>query len=165
MKLSNEKLQSIITLLRDTDLTQRAIAEKVGVVEGTVSNVNLGKTNYQIDVEYPIRDYSSPTEEVMSYRDMRAEQIQEELYRDELSFKQIADKYGVHVSTITRINLGQRSRDDEKYDYPISRNLTERQKLIVQDYEYGISFKRLKKDWNLSTARLNKILKKAGYKI
>lgn len=55
VKISNEDLIIIISLLKESDITQRMIAEMFDIGEDTISEINNGKTRIQENISYPIR--------------------------------------------------------------------------------------------------------------
>lgn len=55
VKLSEEQVDQIIFLLKNSELTQRQIAKNFNVGEDTISEINQGRTRLRTEIEYPIR--------------------------------------------------------------------------------------------------------------
>ena len=58
VKLTNDEVEEIIDLLKNSTLTQRSIAKVFNVGEDTISEINWGKTRHRCSVDYPIRQYN-----------------------------------------------------------------------------------------------------------
>lgn len=56
VKISEEDLEIIIKLLQESTLTQREIAELFEVGNDTISEINQGKSRYNENLTYPLRD-------------------------------------------------------------------------------------------------------------
>lgn len=53
--LSNQDIEEIIDFLRNTKLSQKAIGEKFNIAQTCISQINLGKTYKNNNLDYPIR--------------------------------------------------------------------------------------------------------------
>lgn len=54
-KITQEQLQEIISLLKNTKLSQKKIGQMFGLAQTSISQINLGKKYKQESFEYPIR--------------------------------------------------------------------------------------------------------------
>lgn len=54
-KIDNQELLEIISLLGNSSLSQREIADKYNISESTISQINSGKQLFQEGIHYPIR--------------------------------------------------------------------------------------------------------------
>ena len=54
-KITNQGLEQIFSLLRDSNVSQKAIGERFDVQQSVISRINLGKTYKQENFDYPIR--------------------------------------------------------------------------------------------------------------
>lgn len=54
-KLTEENVQDIVFMLQNTNISQKMIGEKYNVSQGAISKINLGKTNNNKDLTYPLR--------------------------------------------------------------------------------------------------------------
>lgn len=59
-KLSEEKFNEIVALLKTTSMTEIKIAEKFGVSLITINQINTGHTLFHENIDYPIRKYKDP---------------------------------------------------------------------------------------------------------
>ena len=57
VKISDEDLFIILDLLKNTNVTQKQIAENFGVGEDTISEINNGKTRVVKGYDYPVRAF------------------------------------------------------------------------------------------------------------
>lgn len=57
-KMTDDKLSYIIKDLSDSKLSEREIAEKYSLHLNTISTINLGKSHFCDDIEYPIRKHN-----------------------------------------------------------------------------------------------------------
>lgn len=108
---SEQQLQDVITLLQNTHMGQKKIAELTNSSIDFVSKVNIGynKPKNQILI-YPLRKGN--------YVDHIFDEIIEDLQTTETSQKEIAKKFGVARSTVTMINIGKNHHKDN-LSYPI----------------------------------------------
>lgn len=61
VKISDEDLWEIVQLLKNSDLSQAAIAQKFNLGNDTISEINHGKTRVLDNIEYPIRKNKKET--------------------------------------------------------------------------------------------------------
>ena len=108
-QITEEKVHLVIKLLSENELTQKAIAEKVGLSQGTIININRG-IGFQIPgVNYPVRQngVSDDIKQAIAYL----------LINTKKTRQQIADEMGVSLSTVKRIKSGETKV--EGYSFPI----------------------------------------------
>lgn len=108
-EITEEKVRLVIKLLDENQLTQKAIAEQVGLSQGTIININRG-IGFQIPgVSYPVRQngISDDVKQGIAYL----------LTNTKKTRQQIADEMGVSLSTVKRIKSGEIKV--EGYSFPI----------------------------------------------
>lgn len=108
-EITEEKVRLVIKLLGENQLTQKAIAEQVGLSQGTIININRG-IGFQIPgVSYPVRQngISDDVKQGIAYL----------LTNTKKTRQQIADEMGVSLSTVKRIKSGETKV--EGYSFPI----------------------------------------------
>lgn len=108
-EITEEKVRLVVKLLGENQLTQKAIAEQVGLSQGTIININRG-IGFQIPgVSYPVRQngISDDVKQGIAYL----------LINTKKTRQQIADEMGVSLSTVKRIKSGETKV--EGYSFPI----------------------------------------------
>lgn len=108
-EITEEKVRLVVKLLDENQLTQKAIAEQVGLSQGTIININRG-IGFQIPgVSYPVRQngISDDIKQGIAYL----------LTNTRKTRQQIADEMGVSLSTVKRIKSGETKV--EGYSFPI----------------------------------------------
>lgn len=108
-EITEEKVRLVVKLLGENQLTQKAIAEQVGLSQGTIININRG-IGFQIPgVSYPVRQngISDDIKQGIAYL----------LTNTKKTRQQIADEMGVSLSTVKRIKSGETKV--EGYSFPI----------------------------------------------
>ena len=108
-EITEEKIRLVVKLLSENQLTQKAIAEQVGLSQGTIININRG-IGFQIPgVSYPVRQngISDDVKQGIAYL----------LTNTKKTRQQIADEMGVSLSTVKRIKSGETKV--EGYSFPI----------------------------------------------
>lgn len=106
--LNQKEVEEIVRLLKQTNLSQTEIGNKFNVAQTVVSNINVGNTYYNKNIEYPIRPIENKS----------IKTIKKLLKETNLSLNEIAKKVGVCKSTVNQINQGK-SFVDKNLDYPI----------------------------------------------
>ena len=97
-KITQEEVEQIYSLLLNTKLTQEAIAERFNVSQIYISKINQGIKFFNPDFHYPIRP------DARSIEQNTLNQIRETIINcPKLTRQQIADLYGVSLSTVKRI--------------------------------------------------------------
>ena len=108
-EITEEKVRLVVKLLGENQLTQKAIAEQVGLSQGTIININRG-IGFQIPgVSYPVRQNG--------ISDVIKQGIAYLLTNTKKTRQQIADEMGVSLSTVKRIKSGETKV--EGYSFPI----------------------------------------------
>ena len=108
-EITEEKVRLVVKLLGENQLTQKAIAEQVGLSQGTIININRG-IGFQIPgISYPVRQngISDDVKQGIAYL----------LTNTKKTRQQIADEMGVSLSTVKRIKSGETKV--EGYSFPI----------------------------------------------
>ena len=106
---TDDDYSELIDLLLNSDMTLKAIAEKLGIGYSTVKKINAGTLRKGMYHTYPIRNVSAGKQ--------RAQRIQQMLLNG-ASNLEIIQETGVSVSTIARINSGESYRSP-LYKYPL----------------------------------------------
>lgn len=108
-EITEEKVRLVIKLLADSQLTQKAIAEQVGLSQGTIININRGIGLQIPGISYPVRQngISDDIKQGIAYL----------LTNTKKTRQQIADEMGVSLSTVKRIKSGETKV--EGYSFPI----------------------------------------------
>lgn len=117
---SNQKLfgtqdEEIKKLILTTSLSFKDIAKRYNVTLYCISDINRGKTFYDKNLKYPLRqapDKSQLTTEIV-------EEIIKLLQTTDMTAKEIANQYSIHEYTVGQINRGHNSWCPKIYTYPI----------------------------------------------
>ena len=112
---TNIELEKIVSDLRFTKNSIRDIAKKFNVSPSCVSDINLGNTYYNSNIEYPLRKNPNPASKLTQ------EDIEEIIYALKFSYSSYEDigkRYGVEGRAISRINSGTYHKQDD-IPYPI----------------------------------------------
>lgn len=110
---SIDEITLVKTLLKDSKLSAKEIANLTHYNVSSVNRINLGELHFDPTINYPIRK-----EQTKINREERAKLIINDLLNTNLTQKEIALKYGVGRTTITAINNGQNFRDNN-FNYPL----------------------------------------------
>lgn len=115
-KLTEEDVDEIIYLLKNTYLFNGEIGKRYGVDSHAISRINNGSSHRRDNIEYPIRKWKSCGVFLFTF-----DQVTEIIYKlqntDE-SISSIARSYGVGFDSIAQINNGSSKkyrRDNLKY--------------------------------------------------
>lgn len=112
---TNIELEKIVSDLRFTKNSIRDIAKKFNVSSSCVSDINLGNTYYNSNIEYPLRKNPNPTGKLTQ------EDVEEIIYALKFSYSSYEDigkRYGVEGRAISRINNGIYHKQKD-ISYPI----------------------------------------------
>jgi group I intron endonuclease len=109
-KLTNEKVQEIISLLKDESKSIDDIVEITEVKRHTILNINKGKAYIQDSETYPIKELGLKKETL--------NKIIELLSTTDMYYREIADEVDVSLSIVANINVGE-SWYNENLSYPI----------------------------------------------
>lgn len=112
-EITAEKVKQIKYYLKNTNLSQKEIAEMFGFKRSFVSMINIGKNHFDKNEDYPIRKAA-----VYELSQETINKIIEELKNTSISINKIAEKRHISKSTISRINLGK-TYHNPNISYPI----------------------------------------------
>lgn len=119
-KFTPKDVTEIKELLLNPHLTLSEIAKKYEVSYRTISNINLGKTYFDEDVEYPIRKFQCSKESPNMIKPEIVDKIIKDLLNTKISLNQLAKKYKVNSNQIASINNGSAERyRREGFVYPL----------------------------------------------
>lgn len=107
--VTDEELEEIFFLLKETTDSMREIARAFGCNTSIIRDVNSGKKSYVADEDYPIRRKEQP-----EYVDKIIWDIQ----NTTMSLRAISAKYGLSSSTATNINTGRYYKNPD-FSYPL----------------------------------------------
>lgn len=110
---SDEVIDQIIDLLKNSDLSIKEISEKFNCNDSTIRRINKGILRHKENIDYPIRKMSTQEE-----KEERALNIINDLLFTNLTQKKIGKKYGLGRTAITSINRGQNYKQPQ-LDYPL----------------------------------------------
>lgn len=114
-KFSQEEIEEIVELIRDSSLSFEEIAEKFNCSSSTISHINNGKHYPNVSYTYPIRKKKKTTTK-LSQENLN--KICELIQNTNISFAQIARDFNLSSSTVGRINSGKYHFDENK-SYPL----------------------------------------------
>lgn len=107
-KLTQQDVDDIIELLKNSYMFNGEIAESFGVETHTISRINKGDLHRRDDLDYPIRSWKSNGKFLFTYDDVT--NIIDLLKNTTISVNKIAAMYNVSPGAITRINTGLSKR-------------------------------------------------------
>ena len=119
-KLSGENVQKLKKDLQYSSLTVKELAEKYGVSDVTIRNVNNGSFYSDEGREYPIRKEKKLKSRILS--DKQVDEIINLLQNTSLSYRNIARRYGVVHSVIICIKNGTKIYRRKNLSYPLRPN-------------------------------------------
>lgn len=121
---SEETVQKIIHLLKDTNMTMTEIKELTGISLTHIWNINTGKRRKQDNLSYPLRDSTFKGTKGLQLSPVEVDEIIYVIKNTNLTMKEISDKFSVSTHVIKGINNGTTiAYRKENYLYPI-RNFT-----------------------------------------
>lgn len=135
-KFEEQDLNIIRNLLLDGH-SNCFIAQQFNVHPDTIGKINNGKRYYNPNYSYPLRTEIS--KERIGFNNHLAitpeqfEEIVNLLKNTNLTNQQIAEKTGVHKSTISNINQGKAGYCPKDWNYPIRINSQNKTKLSIED--------------------------------
>lgn len=142
-KFTEEEILVIYDELQNNlELSLQDIATKYGIHMTTISHINNGKTYYHSHINYPLRN-SKQCKKIISGLNNRNSYLTEEmlnniyhelLYNQDISMKQIANKYQVSPTIIQNINIGKTYYNDI-YNYPLRQPKTGARKLSPEQVQ------------------------------
>ena len=114
-KITIRQSKEIKELIKNTSLTFYEIGKKYNVTEYCISDINRGKTFFDNDWNYPIRQTS-----LYSYIDeQKIKLILDMLCNTTMTQKEIAEIANVHTYTVGEINRGNNSWCPKNLSYPL----------------------------------------------
>lgn len=111
--LTDEQAGEVRELLRNSQLTQKEIAEQFNVSDSIIKYINHGISYYKEDINYPIREKYLGSK-LKSVRDNKynlvdrdlLEKIHKLLKQNKLTYKEIADELNINPNLMSTINCG-----------------------------------------------------------
>ena len=110
-KVPNEIVPLIILELKENKLTDRAIAQKYGLTDKIIADINHGYAHKQDSENYPIRVKRGS----QKLSQQQVSEIKEYLENSFISYRELADKYGVSKGAIYSINKGLTFKEERNY--------------------------------------------------
>lgn len=107
----NNIISLIIQDLKNNKLTDRAIAKKYNLTDKIIADINHGYSHKQENENYPIRIKRGSQK--LTQEQVR--EIKKYLETSLISYKELADKYGVSKGTIYHINTGRTFKEERNY--------------------------------------------------
>lgn len=107
-ELNEEKVTTIINMLRNTEMSQKEIALATDTLEYTVGQINRGQNSWcPKDLDYPIKKAIQFSTYQNILNQEQVIQICHDLcFCDDMSLKEIGTKYSVAMNTIGDISRG-----------------------------------------------------------
>ena len=168
-KLNEQTLSEVYNLLiNHLELYIYEIASKYNISSEAISEINVGKRYYNEFLQYPLRQPPKPKGPGHGINNHSAKftsnQSLNEVYMDLenniLSLEEIAKKYKVSYTTISKINRGI-TYTQKDYSYPIRKNkkktLTDYDSIIQLLLTTKLSFTDIGKKFNLSVSTIGRI--------
>ena len=124
--------EEIKNLLVESDLTFQQIGDLYGVSLSCISDINRGKTFYEMDLDYPIRKTPQRTALNTELVQIIIKMLKEEI---NLTIEDIALTLGISDYTVGEINRGKNSWCPKDISYPIRKGIKKYtyQNKITQD--------------------------------
>ena len=111
--------EEIKDLIKNSELTFKQIGDLFGVSLTCVSDINRGKTFYETDITYPIRNTAQRTK----LNNELINQIINYLKNSKLSIVDIGLTLGISDFTVGEINRGKNSWCPKNIEYPIRKSV------------------------------------------
>lgn len=149
--LTQEQIDKIKTMLKEGKSYQE-IKDTFGISFTFISNINYGKFFFDEKIKYPIY-YHGIDDNVYKC-------LMEDLQVPELTFKALAEKYGIAESTVKKFNYGKLKAGFYDGEYPIRKiTPTNYKAALVQDYLLNTNYtkKEIKEILKVSDECLRKI--------
>lgn len=97
---TQEQLNAVVDLIRNSSLNFETIAKMVGCSSAVISAINLGKSYFQEELEYPLRE--------SRYDEEKFKQLVYSLkYELDKTMGDIAKEYDIDISNLNNINQGR----------------------------------------------------------
>lgn len=168
-RLKKTKVLVIIDELANTTLSLRDIADKHNITLQTAFFINWGKNNHFKGIDYPIRKTTrllqqelaeikrQEAEAKVKARQDRYAGVISDLQHTDLSMPEIARKYRMMISEISRINAGERHKI-EGMTYPLRKTGKQLNKEIFEDFMNGTSKEEICAKYNIDKNKLYDIV-------
>lgn len=115
-KFDEAILNKIFSLLKENNLTMKAIANEFNIAESTIHNINNGTTYIRENETYPLRKSKTGSKKLSeSQVQLIIEQLRKESKK---SMRKIAEDFNVSAKTISAINCGTIYKQKNE-NYPI----------------------------------------------
>lgn len=109
--VKNSDVPLIIQDLKDNKMTNRAIAEKYGLTDKIIADINHGYSHKVEGEEYPIRIKKGSQKLTIE----QVKEIKQALENTLISYNELGRIYGVSKQTIYSINVGKTFKEERKY--------------------------------------------------
>lgn len=122
--ISQQELDQIIKLLQSSDLTYNDIADITNSSKSIVQHINLGIHYRDNKLTYPIRKIRKEHYELNNKHSAFYEKedqllnLIEDLKNNQLSYKELEEKYNIKTTTLSLINQGKKYKQDNEV-YPL----------------------------------------------
>ena len=113
-KLSLDDVENITKLLKETDISNKAIASAYSVGVAMIAGINTG-SRWKRNIDYPIRKTVWKPKTLSSCDILEIINL---IKNTDLSLREIGEKFGVKDHCISAINRG-RAWKQENIEYPI----------------------------------------------
>lgn len=162
-KLTRDEVIEIISLLKDSDMMIKDIADKYGVSRNTISKVNQGNTYFIEEVDYPIREVNEVNK--LSDKEEAIDKIYDLLKNSKLSMTEIGEKFNIGQQTVSDINLGKYHKR-EGIKYPIRSNEIPEETInkVIEMLKNNCSYAEIGRTVNLDSRTVKKIDMGTTYK-
>lgn len=152
--LNEQEVDSIISLLQQSTISEKKIAEEYNVSLSLISNINQGKAYIKDNLIYPLRkNYKTGLEE---YNDLLTL-----LRTTTKTYKEIAKELNIAESSVKKINYGK-MHFDPNIDYPIRKKNCFTNSIDEICYDLintKLKFTEISKKYNKSTSTISRINK------
>lgn len=119
---TEEQINEVITLLRDTTFTIEEIAEKTGMSITHIHQINYGKRRALSEITYPIRNPNYKGYMGIRFSQDEAKEIALLIKNSKISFRKICKKYNCTMKTLRKINEGKYPYNFKDFSYPIRKH-------------------------------------------
>lgn len=159
---TEEELEEVTDLIRNSKLNFETIASMYGCSQTIISAINVGKSYFREELEYPLREYFL-TEE-------KFKQLAYSLkYELDKTLKDIAEEYSINIAHLSDINQGK-VRWKSWLSYPLregkiyNTGCREVREIIRLLAETNIPQKDIARQFNISTTTISGINTGINYK-
>lgn len=159
--ISQQDLEQIINLLQNSDLTYDDIADITNSSKSIIQHINLGIHYRDNKITYPIRKKRKEHYELnnkhSAFFDKQEELLNliQDLKNNQLSYKELEEKYNIKTTTLSLINQGKKYKQDNEI-YPLRKSKTSLKRIFSKDELELI--KNLLNNSNKSMTEIGKIL-------